>query len=99
MKIIPILSTTKHFIGIMKMNMKEDKTVSPISLGDGVLDEIISNYIPEQLLKLDKEYEIEDFKLHFSDVWVPSENHYKKLHSEIFLKEKQRSKKIDEKAV
>ncbi len=47
MKIIPILSTTKHFIGIMKMNMKEDKTVSPISLGDGVLDEIISNYIPE----------------------------------------------------
>jgi hypothetical protein len=63
-------------------------------MGDGILDEIISNYIPQELLKLDKQYDIESFKLHFSDVWIPSENHYKKLHSEIFLKEKQRNKKI-----
>lgn len=47
MKIIPILSITKHFLGIMKMNSKEDKSLNPVALGDGVLDEIISNYIPE----------------------------------------------------
>ncbi len=72
MRIIPIFSTTKHFLGIMKMNMKDEKSGAATSFGDGVLDEIISNYIPEELLKLDKEYDIESFKLHFSDVWVPS---------------------------
>jgi hypothetical protein len=56
----------------MKMNMKDEKSGAVTSFGDGVLDEIISNYIPEELLKLDKEYDIESFKLHFSDVWVPS---------------------------
>jgi hypothetical protein len=30
----------------MKMNMKEEKSGAS-SFGDGVLDEIISNYIPE----------------------------------------------------
>lgn len=46
MKIIPILVTTKHFLGIMKMNMKEEKSLVQASLGDGVLDEILLNYIP-----------------------------------------------------
>jgi hypothetical protein len=35
--------------------------------------------------------------LHFSDVWIPSENHYKKIHSELFRKYRERLKGWEEK--
>jgi hypothetical protein len=87
--IVPMLSTIKHYLSISASQLQN--AVKPVST-TVILDDIISNYIPEYLLNMGKT-DLESFILNFSEVWIPNENQYKKIHSDLFVSYREKIKK------
>ena len=86
-----MLSKVKHYHSIVSCQTQGSKTVSATV----ILDDIISNYIPEYLLNMGKT-DLESFILNFSEVWIPNENQYKKMHSDLFVTYREKVKKQKE---
>ena len=63
-----MLSGIKHFLSISN-NQLQSSGKSTISTQ--ILDDIISNYIPEYLLNMGRT-DLESFILNFSEVWIPN---------------------------
>jgi len=63
-----MLSSVKHYLSISSV---QGQNFPKSSLTTQILDDIISNYIPEYLLNMGKT-DLDSFISNFSDVWIPN---------------------------